>query len=823
VNPRWPGWAVFAWLRQERRRRWRSLLVLVLLVAVASGIVMAAVAGARRGASALQRLQSKTLPATAAILPTIPGFDWARIRALPEVESLTTFAVGYSYYFDGISHQIGLGGASLESTLAGAYPAADEAVMRSIEKPVVLAGRVFDPARDDEVVVSRKFVKHFHKRVGDTLVLHLPSPGELADGLDGTSDKLIGPRLQMKIVGVVDSPWFSDSPNSLGIVVMSPGVVTRHPANTVGDPTNPQNPNTLNALVRLRGGEPALPGFERDLIAITGRSDLDVWNLADQFRPEQREISFEARCLVAFAGAGLLAALFLIGQAINRHVAASAGELETLRALGMTARQAVLSAAAGPIVAGATGALLGVFVAAAGSVWFPIGTASLLEPLRGVSWDWTVIATGLFLVVVLVCLGATGAGWLALRARRGTFGSKRSGVAAVVARLGFAVPVVVGVRFALEAGRGRTSVPVRPALVGAVVGVLGVVAAFTFSSGASGAVSHPARFGQTFQIGGFVGINGQDYFPIEKLMASLARDDDVVGIDDARIGVATGAQGHRSISLVTYAAGPKPLPVVVTSGRLPDATGEVMLAPRTLTALHATLGSQVSLYGSRGHTSFTVVGIGLVPQGTHNAYADGGWLTPAGYNTIFTGFNYRFLLVSARDGLHPESFAATLGARVAKNIAGAQGFAFNAPSPVVEISELRQVRLLPTLLGAFLGLLALAAVGHALISAVHRRSYDLAVLRALGLTGSQGRLVVLAQAVVLAVIGVVFGVPLGLALGRTVWRAVASYMPIQYVAPTPGWTLILIAPAVVVAAIVLAAWPANRAARLRVAEILRAE
>ena len=68
----------------------------------------------------------------------------------------------------------------------------------------------------------------------------------------------------------------------------------------------------------------------------------------------------------------------------------------------------------------------------------------------------------------------------------------------------YAPPVVVGARFALEPGRGRAAVPVRPALLGAVAGVLGVLAAFTFSAGVSDAAANPARFGQTWQLGAFL-------------------------------------------------------------------------------------------------------------------------------------------------------------------------------------------------------------------------------------------------------------------------------------------------------------------------------
>jgi ABC-type lipoprotein release transport system permease subunit len=91
------------------------------------------------------------------------------------------------------------------------------------------------------------------------------------------------------------------------------------------------------------------------------------------------------------------------------------------------------------------------------------------------------------------------------------------------------------------------------------------------------------------------------------------------------------------------------------------------------------------------------------------------------------------------------------------------------------------------------------------------------------MTTWQCRRVVITQATVLAVIGLIFGVPLGLAIGRSVWRAVADYTPLQYVPPLAVWALLLVAPAALVLSNLLAAWPGQRAARLRVAQILRAE
>ena len=151
---------------------------------------------------------------------------------------------------------------------------------------------------------------------------------------------------------------------------------------------------------------------------------------------------------MAFGAAAFLAGLFLIGQAITRYAAASTAELQTMRALGMTPRQAIATASAGPVLGGVAGGVLGVIVAVVASYWTPIGSASDIEPTPGISFDWLVLGPGWLVVVLLVCVAAAAAAWLALSAaRRGVVG-RRSLAATTVARTGFPVPIVIGTRFA---------------------------------------------------------------------------------------------------------------------------------------------------------------------------------------------------------------------------------------------------------------------------------------------------------------------------------------------------------------------------------------
>ena len=801
------------WLRLEVRRRWRSLLVLALLVALATSTVLAAAAGARRGQTAFDRLWASTLPATVTVLPNQPGFDWNKIRALPEVAALTEFPVVFGFELDCCP------------AVSSGFPPADDEMTRTIEHPVMLEGRLFNPDRVDEIVATPEFMVSYRKSVGDTVTLHLASPRQVTPDYDGSSEPPHGPRIVARIVGVGRSPLGSvnvEGPGQKGGVLASPALFRHYRANIMG--TSGQT--YINAFARLKGGEAAIPAFRADLARVTGRSDIDVWNNREFYGgPVERLTRYEAACLLAFALAALVAAIFLIGQSVARYTSGTMADLQILQAVGLTPRQAVTSAAAPPFLAAAAGATLGVAAAIVASRWMPIGAAQYSEPHPGIDVDWLILGPGWVLAPVLAAAGSAAAAALALSARRRRAVPRRSGVAAAAAAAGFGVPVVVGARFALEPGRGRSAVPIRPALVGAIAGVLGVLAAFTFSAGVSDAAANPARFGQTWQLDTFLGINGRDFGPASQVLRTVAADPDVTGVDDARVG---GAQSGR-VSIESFTYDPvvgKRVSVVLASGRMPAAPDEIVLAPVTARELHAVTGSTVRLTGGTVPQAVTVTGIGFVPTGPHNEYSDGAWLTPAGFDRIFRGahfaFKFHLATVALRPGADVEAVAHRLTAK-AKAIKGGENFAFTPEPPLSQVQMIRDVAVLPLALSAFLAVLAIGAVGHALSIAVRRRGHELAVLRALGLTRRQSRLVIGTQATLLAVIGLAFGIPLGVALGRSLWRGAADILPLAYYPPLALLALLLIGPLALVAANLLAAWPARRAARLRTAQILRTE
>ena len=156
------------WLRLDSRRRWRSLLVLALLVALATATVLAAAAGARRANSAVERLWTGTLPTTVTVLANQPGFDWGKVRALPEVAAVSEFPVSF-----------GFAQPCCPDAGAGFPPIGDE-YGRTIERPyMLLPGQ--HPRHQRPELHQRADPAQWRHR-GHSRVPRRPGPGDRAVG-----------------------------------------------------------------------------------------------------------------------------------------------------------------------------------------------------------------------------------------------------------------------------------------------------------------------------------------------------------------------------------------------------------------------------------------------------------------------------------------------------------------------------------------------------------------------------------------------------------------------------------------------------------------
>jgi predicted lysophospholipase L1 biosynthesis ABC-type transport system permease subunit len=551
---------------------------------------------------------------------------------------------------------------------------------------------------------------------------------------------------------------------------------------------------------------------------------------ADQrIQRQRRLIAFETRFLFGFAVAALAAAVVLVGQAVARQVATTLAQLRVLGGLGATPRQLMQLAAAGPLVAGCCGSVLGMLGAVLASTWFPIGAAAAFEPRPGLLPDPPVLAAGGLAVpgLVLACTVAAAslADWSRLR---GGDATGRSAVVAVLVRSGAPVPAVVGARFALETRRNSRSNSARSALLGVSVGVLGVTAAFLFAAGIAEAGDNAQRFGQIWQVGGELGEEDHDYAPAAPILTAITKAPGVMAVADLRWGLApvTGTR-RETLDIFSYQPRGKPPDIVVTAGRMPSAPNEILLGPESATAFGIGLASRLRFAAAKPAVTMTVTGLGFVPETWRNSYASGSWVTAAGYDAILGAgrpgsFFGHAAFLQLRADARAQQVADSLNRT--PEVAASEGKVHFevAPAPM-RLGELRQLRMLPMIFGGILAVLAVAAGGHALAVSVRRRAPELAVLRSLGLTTRQARGVFVTQATVLAGVGLAFGIPLGVALGRTLWRVVARSTPVQYVPPPALLTAALIVLLTLILANLLAAWPGHRAAQLRVADVLRAE
>ena len=303
--------------------------------------------------------------------------------------------------------------------------------------------------------------------------------------------------------------------------------------------------------------------------------------------------------LWVFAGVALLAALLIAVQLISRQLGDAADDLVILRAFGADETALVSDGLYGLMAAIVLGALLAAVVAVALSPLSPSGRCERSIPVRPSRLDWTVLGFGVLVLVVVLGVAAAVHG-LAERAPSGRAAGRggapnASRTVQAVASAGLPVPTLVGVRFALERGRGRTAVPVRSTLLGAVLAVALVVSTLTFGSGLQSLVSTAGAVRMELHLSA----QRQQHHPAEGPHAPRPHPDVVAwdGYDynDAEI----DGQGVPFLFEYGHSATKAPISPPVLSGHAVNGNRQIVLGAATLAQLHKHLGDTVLVsYGT---------------------------------------------------------------------------------------------------------------------------------------------------------------------------------------------------------------------------------
>ena len=805
-------WLVFA---AKLRRHWRSWLLLSLLIAIASGFVLAATAAGRRTDSAFPRyVASHGYDAIVYSAQPLP-----RLAKLPEVAQVTPVRMPfYGHPRCSCRRQI--------DESAFAVREVPPAGLRRVAK--LVAGRMPDQSSPNEALASFTLERDYGVRLGTVISLPMAAASQrhavFRAMAGGKIPKPAGPTIAMRVVGIVAAENEFPSGQSPTYDLYPTQAFT---AATRGTPALPAY------YVRLRHGQADFARFEAKTSALAsnqaGVQDLDRPAAAITSSIHPQAVGWQV--LAALAG---LAAIAVVGQALARQASAESTDHPVLAALGLNPRQLAAVSMLRTLAVAAAGAVGAIGVATLLSPLAPVGVARLAEPSPGLSFDAVVIGLGaLATVAVVLVLGILPA----LRSARvhGTAGrapaARPSAVAGAAAAAGAPTGAVIGIRRALERGRGARGVPVGTALVGSVAAVAAVCATAVFGTSLAHLTATPALYGAPFQA--YFNASGPGVAGDQGVLTELQRDRAIGQITL----VSVPAIAVNRVSVRALAATPVRGRMLLSAaeGRLPAGNDEIALGASTMRRTGAQIGSLVRVTvtspdGAPRARRFRVVGLLAFPGdfGT-GGLGTGGALTTAGY----IGAQCPPSPGQARcrhdaEARPPDAILV----RAAPGPAGSTALARhirqhhdNASRPVVPAALLNfgGSANFPLLLGAVVALCGLATLAHLLVVSVARRRTESGLLMAVGMVRRQLAAIVFWQATTIAVAATVAGIPLGIAAGQAIWRVFAVSLGVVPVPVVHASLIGALAVGALITANALAAVPAATAARSRPGQLLRTE
>jgi len=746
----------------QLRGRVASIVVASLLLGSLLGGAMAAAAGARRSASALPRfLDAQRVEDLTIDLP--PGLDVAAVDRLPEVEAAedVTFIGMALAPADERGHDDAAFGAILPFVRVPRVGGPG-----AVARPLVVEGRVPDPAAPLEAGVNEELARIAHLRVGEDVDVVTLGPDQQRVLIEGGTPT--GPRLTLRVVGILRrsddlEPPASEFDAGTAFATQRLELTPAFDA-TYGERVARFDP--LQQVLRLRHGRADVPAFRGALASLPGGDAASIEVGTGDGDVARRAIGVETVALAALAVVLAIAGFVLGGLALVRLARDTAASTEALRALGFERRQRIVVAALPAAGAASIGLALAVVVAVAGSTFAPIGLARLAEVDPGVRVDPVVLVVGVAVgSVVLAAISLAGAAVSVSTSPSGML-VRRSRSAEWLAAAGAPVGAVVGCHMATGSGARTRAAPIGFALVAGAIGMIAVGTTLTYTTSLDHLHEDRADQGWTWDLK--VG---------DPFLADFGPADLTVLDDDPRV------IGYVPVSdlLVDATVDGRPMPLgalelphgdadlAVLRGHLPEQDGEVTLGRSSAEDLGVDVGDTVEVQVESTTASMRVVGVALLNPAIADSMSigDGAIVSRDQAEQLgSTDVPVNGLLVVLDDGADVD--------QVANDFMARWGPIVGRPVTPRDVDNLIRVRRLPPTIAAVVAAMALAVVAFVLLMTVRERRSDLRTLLALGASRRQLRSTVVMLAGVLWAPAAVVGLPLGIVVGRLAWRMTAD-------------------------------------------------
>lgn len=800
--------------RSLLRRQWRSYLAIALLVGLGGSAALAGFAAARRTVSAYPTyLRNARVSDLSIIVGAYEPELAAEFAGLPEVlpggsasyAQINVAPVGADGQFDRgfpIGEQVG--------SIDGRYLVQD--------RVAVTRGRVPRLDREDEILLNEVLFAECRCDIGHVFTLGI-APADRGDnpGQGFEAEPLRILRARVVGVGLLPNEIIQDDIDRVPRIVFTPALTRASLAST----------NYGWQGLRLRGGAAAADAMEQKLTKLAQEAGLEGALVRKQYVTTdkvQRAVRPVGVSLGAFAAIVAIALLVLTGLAISRQFMFEAADSATLRSMGVSP---VGRAAPGSIVATlAVG--LGLAVAVAGAFALspiaPVGRVRKVDVDAGWAFDATALVGGAAMLGAVLVALVLAIAVRSLRRPAAFTQTDPTAVASAATRLG--ASAAMGLRMAVEPGRGPTSVPVRINLVTLTTAVLLMVAALTFSDSLTRLVDRPELYGTAWD-GLIAADGGYGALPVDEIAPALDAEPTVDGWATAGFGrLRIGGVGAPAIGFTPGRGNVSP---PLLRGRLPTADDEVVLGQATLEQANSRLGGRVRMEGNKEARSMTVVGVAVLPAmgpvfAEHTSPGSGALVTTSALRALDGGPQSApsMLMLRLRGDADAEREVPRIAERLPRgaDTGPYDGGTEQRPADITNASAMGRA---PATLAAMLAVTAVVALALTVGVSARRRRRDLAVMKALGFTRRQLAATVAWQATVSMGAAVVIGSGLGVVLGRSLWRLFAQQLD---VVPTPSVPVLLIAAigsALIIAANGVAAPVAWVAGRVPASTVLRAE